>query len=449
MFNKILIANRGEIAVRIIRACKEMGIKTVAVYSEADKDSIHIHMADQAICIGPAKSKDSYLNIDRIISAAIISKADGIHPGYGFLSESDKFAKACKDNNIVFIGPKIEHINMMGNKSTARDTMIKNGVPVVPGSQEATNDPKKALGIAKEIGFPVMVKASNGGGGKGMRVVRNETDFIDKFNMAKSEAQISFNDDSMYIEKLVENPRHIEFQILGDDYGNIIHLGERDCSIQRRNQKVIEEAPCNIIDEKLREEMGKAAIKAGKAVNYLGAGTIEFLLDKDHKFYFIEMNTRVQVEHPITEMITGVDIIKKQIEIAFGKKLDIRQEDVIIKGHSIECRINAEDPANDFRPSPGKIQEYFSPGGYGVRIDSHIYNGYTIPSHYDSMIGKLIVWANNREEAISKMNRALDDMVIIGINTNIDFQKEILNNKNFIENKIDTSFIESEILNRE
>ena len=449
MFNKILIANRGEIAVRIIRACKEMGIKTVAVYSEADKDSIHIHMADQAICIGPAKSKDSYLNIDRIISAAIISKADGIHPGYGFLSESDKFAKACKDNNIVFIGPKIEHINMMGNKSTARDTMIKNGVPVVPGSQEATNDPKKALGIAKEIGFPVMVKASNGGGGKGMRVVRNETDFIDKFNMAKSEAQISFNDDSMYIEKLVENPRHIEFQILGDDYGNIIHLGERDCSIQRRNQKVIEEAPCNIIDEKLREEMGKAAIKAGKAVNYLGAGTIEFLLDKDHKFYFIEMNTRVQVEHPITEMITGVDIIKKQIEIAFGKKLDIRQEDVIIKGHSIECRINAEDPANDFRPSPGKIQEYFSPGGYGVRIDSHIYNGYTIPSHYDSMIGKLIVWANNREEAISKMNRALDEMVIIGINTNIDFQKEILNNKNFIENKIDTSFIESEILNRE
>lgn len=449
MFSKILIANRGEIAVRIIRACKEMGIKTVAVYSEADKDSIHIHMADEAICIGPAKSKDSYLNIDRIISAAIISKADGIHPGYGFLSESEKFARACRDNNIVFIGPKIEHISMMGNKSTARDTMIKNGVPVVPGSEEATNDPLRAIDIAKKIGFPVMVKASNGGGGKGMRVVRSEEEFIDKFNMAKSEAQISFNDDSMYIEKLVENPRHIEFQILGDDYGNIIHLGERDCSIQRRNQKVIEEAPCNIIDEKLRDEMGKAAIRAGKAVNYLGAGTIEFLLDKDNRFYFIEMNTRVQVEHPVTEMVTGVDIIKKQIEIAFGKGLDICQEEVVITGHSIECRINAEDPSNDFRPSPGKIQEYFSPGGYGIRIDSHVYNGYTIPSHYDSMIGKLIVWADNRQEAISRMNRALDEMVIIGINTNIDFQKEILNNKKFIDNKLDTSFIESQILNRE
>ena len=448
MFKKILIANRGEIAVRIIRACREMGIKTVAVYSQIDENSVHVHMADEAICIGPGPSQKSYLNIDNIISAAIVTKAEAIHPGYGFLSENSKFVDACISNGIKFIGPKKEHMEKMGNKSEARKTMVQAGVPVVPGSKESTNKAEEAIKIAREIGFPVMIKAVSGGGGRGMRIVYLEEDFEDNFNTAKSEAKIAFNDDLMYIEKFIEEPRHIEFQILADDYGNTIHLGERDCSLQRRNQKVLEEAPCAIIDEELRRKMGEMALRAAKAVDYVNAGTVEFLLDKYNNFYFIEMNTRIQVEHPITEMITGVDLIKEQINIAYGKKLDICQEDININGHSIECRINAEDVNNNFRPSPGEIEGYFSPGGYGVRIDSHIYDGYTIPPTYDSMIGKLIVWGKNRYEAINRMKRVLDEIVITGINTNINFHKEILNNESYLNNKIDTSFLDRQILNR-
>jgi len=445
MFKKILIANRGEIALRIIRACKEMRIKTVAVYSEIDKDSVHVHMADEAVCIGPAPSRKSYLNIDNIISAALITKCEAIHPGYGFLSENSKLVDACVASGLKFIGPYKEHIEKMGNKSEARKTMIEAGVPVVPGSEGSTNEAVEALKIAEKIGFPVMVKAASGGGGRGMRIVYAGEEFVDKFNMAKSEAATAFNDDSMYVEKFVEKPRHIEFQILADSFGNIIHLGERDCSIQRRNQKVLEEAPCVIISEELRNKMGDMAICAAKAVNYVSAGTIEFLLDKHNNFYFIEMNTRIQVEHPITEMITGVDLIKEQIKIGYGEKLNITQDQIKINGHAIECRINAENPNENFRPCPGQIEGYFAPGGYGVRVDSHIYSGYTIPPTYDSMIGKLIVWGKDRNEAIDRMNRALDEIVITGIETNIGFQKDILNNQSFLINKIDTSFIEREI----
>ena len=448
MFKKILIANRGEIALRIIRACKELGIKTVSVYSEIDKDSLHVHMADESICIGPANSSKSYLDIKNIISAALVTGAEAIHPGYGFLSENTKLVEVCEMHGIKFIGPNADHINKMGNKSQARKTMIDAGVPVVPGSEESTTDSKEALKIAKEIGFPVMVKASSGGGGRGMRIVHDEDKFEEYFNMAKSESSVAFNDDSMYIEKFIEEPRHIEFQILADEHGSVIHLGERDCSLQRRNQKVLEEAPCDIISDKLRKEMGEAALKAARAVSYINAGTIEFLLDKYNNFYFIEMNTRIQVEHPITEAITGVDLIKEQIRIACGKKLKLKQEDIKINGHAIECRINAEDPSKNFMPSPGEIEDIFIPGGYGVRMDSHIYSGYVIPPTYDSMIGKLIVWGNNREEAIGRMKRALDELIITGINTNIDFQREILSNKGFIKNKIDTSFIEKEVLKK-
>lgn len=448
MFKKILIANRGEIAVRIIRTCKEMGIKTVAVYSDIDEESIHVHMADEAICIGPAQSSKSYLNIDSIICAALVTKAEAIHPGYGFLSENKDFIDACISNNIVFIGPYKEHMEVMGNKSEARNTMMKAGVPVVPGTIKATNKAEEAFEMAKEIGYPLIIKASSGGGGRGMRIVHHEDSFINDFNMAKSESLIGFNDDSMYVEKFIENPRHVEFQILADSYGNVIHLGERDCSIQRRNQKVLEEAPSSIISQDLREKMGQAALKAAKAVDYVSAGTIEFLLDKNNDFYFMEMNTRIQVEHPITEQITGIDIVRKQIKIAYGQKLDLRQEDILIDGHAIECRINAEDPNENFRPSPGKIETYFAPGGYGIRIDTHIYADYTIPSTYDSMIGKIIVWGKDRNEAIDRMKRALDEMVIIGIKTNIDFQKQILNNEEFLKNNIDTSFIEKEIFGK-
>ncbi|NLX62183.1 MAG: acetyl-CoA carboxylase biotin carboxylase subunit [Tissierellia bacterium] len=442
MFKKVLIANRGEIAVRIIRTCKEMGIKTVAIYSEADQDSIHVHMADEAICIGPAHPKKSYLNIDNIISAALVSGADALHPGYGFLSENKDLINACIKNNITFIGPNKEHLEIMGDKAQARKTMIEAGIPVVPGSKEATNDADKALQMAKEIGYPIMLKASNGGGGRGMRIVHNEEEFVAKFNMAKAESIVAFNDDMMYLEKFIENPRHIEFQILADSYGNVIHLGERDCSLQRRNQKILEEAPCSIIDKELRREMGEVALRAAKAVNYVSAGTVEFLLDKDNNFYFIEMNTRMQVEHPITELITGIDLIKEQIKIAYGKRLNITQDDIRINGHSIECRINAEDPENNFMPCPGKIERYFAPGGFGIRVDSHIYDDYIIPPNYDSMIGKLIVWGANRNEAINRMKRALDELVILGVKTNIEFHKEILNNKEFIENRLATSFIE-------
>ncbi len=439
MFKKILIANRGEIALRIIRTCKEMGIKTVAVYSEIDEDSSHVHIADEALCIGPAPPGKSYLNIDNIMSAALVTKCEAVHPGYGFIAEDPRLPEACAKNGIKFIGPEKEHMEKMGNKSEARKIMAEAGIPIVPGSENTTSEALEALDTAKKIGFPVMIKAANGGGGRGMRIVYNEEKFIDRFNIAKSEAIAAFNDGSMYIEKFIENPRHIEFQILADNYGNIIHLGERDCSLQRRNQKILEEAPCAAMNEDLRNKMGKISLRAAKAIDYVNAGTIEFLLDKDNKFYFIEMNTRLQVEHTITEMVIGMDLVKEQIKIAYGERLDISQEQIKINGHSIECRINAEDPENEFSPCPGEIEGYFSPGGYGVRMDSHIYNGYIISPAYDSMIGKLIVWGKDRNEAISRMKRALDELVITGIKTNIDFQKQILSSEGFSTNKIDIS----------
>ncbi|TCO79867.1 acetyl-CoA carboxylase biotin carboxylase subunit [Marinisporobacter balticus] len=446
MFKKILIANRGEIALRIIRACKELGIKTVAVYSEIDRDALHVHMADEAICIGPGNSSKSYLNMNNIISATWVTSADAIHPGYGFLSESPTFARACEEQEIKLIGPKEEHIRKMGNKSEARKTMIAAGVPVVPGSEGDTKDANEAFELADKIGYPVIIKAVSGGGGRGMRIVYDKEVFIKNFQMAKSEAAIAFNDDAMYIEKYIEEPRHIEFQILADEYGNTIHLGERDCSIQRRNQKMIEEAPCSIMDTSLREKMGEMALKAAKAVGYVSAGTIEFLLDKHNNFYFIEMNTRIQVEHPVTEWITNIDLIKEQIKIAAGEKINFNQQDIKINGHAIECRINAEDIHHNFRPSPGTIEEYFVPGGNGVRIDSHIYSGYKIPPTYDSMIAKLIVWGRDRNEAINRMKRVLDEIIITGIHTNIDFHREILDNEKFLKNKINTAFIATEMI---
>ncbi|APH20226.1 acetyl-CoA carboxylase biotin carboxylase subunit [Clostridium botulinum] len=442
MFKKILVANRGEIAVRIIRACREMGIETVAIYSEADKDALHVQLADEAICIGPPSSKDSYLNMYNIISATVLTGSQAIHPGFGFLSENSKFANMCKDCNIVFIGPDSETIDKVGNKSNARDIMIRAGVPVIPGSNGVIHNEEEALNIAEEIGYPVVVKASAGGGGRGIRIVHSKENMIKAFNTAKSEAKGAFGDDSMYVEKFIKNPRHIEFQILGDNYGNIIHLGERDCSLQRRNQKVLEEAPSPRMNEELRKRMGDVAIKAAKAVEYKNAGTIEFLLDEDGSFYFMEMNTRIQVEHPITEMVTGVDILKEQIKIAYGEKLNIKQKDIKIQGHAIECRINAEDYKNGFRPCPGKIENLYIPGGLGVRLDSSVYSGYTIPPYYDSMIGKLIAYGRNREETIQIMKRALGELIIEGVNTNIDFQFIILEDENFIKGEYTTKYIE-------
>ncbi|MCS4480442.1 acetyl-CoA carboxylase biotin carboxylase subunit [Clostridium botulinum] len=438
----MLVANRGEIAVRIIRACREMGIETVAIYSEADKDALHVQLADEAVCIGPPSSKDSYLNMYNIISATVLTGSQAIHPGFGFLSENSKFANMCKDCNIVFIGPDSETIDKVGNKSNARDIMIRAGVPVIPGSNGVIHNEEEALNIAKEIGYPVVVKASAGGGGRGIRIVHSKENMIKAFNTAKSEAKGAFGDDSMYVEKFIKNPRHIEFQILGDNYGNIIHLGERDCSLQRRNQKVLEEAPSPRMNEELRKRMGDVAMKAAKAVEYKNAGTIEFLLDEDGSFYFMEMNTRIQVEHPITEMVTGVDILKEQIKIAYGEKLNIKQKDIKIQGHAIECRINAEDYKNGFRPCPGKIENLYIPGGLGVRLDSSVYSGYTIPPYYDSMIGKLIAYGRNREETIQIMKRALGELIIEGVNTNIDFQFIILEDENFIKGEYTTKYIE-------
>ena len=442
MFNKILIANRGEIAVRIIRACREMGIRTVAVYSEADKDSLHTLLADEAICIGPAPSSQSYLNMERILSATVAMKADAIHPGFGFLSENARFAKLCQQCNITFIGPSAEIINRMGNKSEARNTMIQAGVPVVPGSKEPVYTAEAGLAMAKEIGFPVMIKASSGGGGKGMRISRSEEDFTEHFNAAQLESVKGFSDDTMYIEKYIEKPRHVEFQIMGDKFGNVVHLGERDCSIQRRHQKVMEESPCEVISPKLRKKMGEVAVKAAKAVNYENAGTIEFLLDKDKNFYFMEMNTRIQVEHPVTEMVSGIDLIKEQIRVAAGEPLSVSQEDIQIKGHAIECRINAENPKKHFMPCPGRITNVHIPGGNGVRVDTHIYNGYKVPANYDSMLMKLIVYDKDRASAIAKMRSALGEVIIEGIETNIDFQYEILENEAFQKGDTDTGFIE-------
>lgn len=440
MLKKILIANRGEIALRIIRACKELGIKTVAVYSEADRDSLHVTFADEAVCIGPTYSKDSYLRIPNIISAAHITGADAIHPGYGFLSENANFSEICAESDLVFIGPTAEMISAMGDKSFAKETMRKNGVPVIPGSDGVVTDLKEAVKISHQIGFPVIIKASAGGGGKGMRIVYEEKDFEKFFITAQTEAEAAFGNPAVYIEKYLENPRHIEIQVVGDRYGNVYHYGERDCSVQRRHQKLIEEAPSPVLTDDLREKIGEAAIKGAKSVNYLGAGTIEFLLDKYHNFYFMEMNTRIQVEHPVTELVHDVDLIKEQILVAAGQKASPPNN--LIKGHAIEFRINAEDPAKDFRPSPGKITSLHFPGGLGVRIDSHIYQDYSIPPYYDSLIAKLIISAKTRNEAIARSKRALEEFIIEGIKTTIPFHLQVLEDERFISGNFDTSFLE-------
>ncbi len=438
---KVLIANRGEIAVRIIRACRELGLQTVAVYSKADKKALHVSMADEAVCIGPAQSLKSYLNMTSILSAANITNADAIHPGFGFLSENPEFADSCTKKGIKFIGPTSSMIKNMGDKALAKVTMIKAGVQVVPGSDGVVDNALEGLEISKKIGFPVLVKASAGGGGKGMRIVKNEMEFEENFKAARNEAKAAFGDGSAYIEKFIQNPRHIEFQILGDEHGNIVHLGERDCSIQRRNQKILEESPSPFMTQELRAKMAEAALKAARAVNYVNAGTIEFIVDSTGEFYFIEMNTRIQVEHPVTEFVTNIDIVKEQLNIAMGNSLSFSQKDVVIKGHAIECRINAENPDFDFRPSPGIIKRYLVPGGFGVRVDSAAFQGYEIPQYYDSMIGKLIVWDKDRASAIAKMKRALKEYIIQGIDTNIKYHQEILKNKKFIDGDVDTGFI--------
>ena len=446
MLKKVLIANRGEIALRIIRACKEMGISTVAVYSEADKTALHTKLADEAICIGPADPRKSYLNIKNILEAANVTGADSIHPGFGFLSENASFAKMCEESNIKFIGPSYEVIELMGNKTNAKELMKEAGVPTVPGSDGKLNNLKEAKKIAQKVGYPIMLKASCGGGGKGIRLCNNEKELENNYEIVKQEAKISFNDDEVYLEKCIVNPRHVEIQVLADEHKNAVHLGERDCSVQRKNQKILEESPSTAIDEKTREKMGDAAIKAVKASKYSSAGTIEFLVDKDKNFYFMEMNTRIQVEHPITEMRTGIDIVKSQIKIAAGDKLKFKQKEIEFKGHSIECRINAENPSKNFMPSPGQIKEINLPGGNGIRIDTAIYSGYIIPPNYDSMIAKIIVHGATRNEAIAKMKRALEELVIDGVNTNRDFLFGIIKNPDFIRGNFDTSFIEKEIL---
>ena len=444
MLKKVLIANRGEIAVRIIRACKELGIATVAVYSEADKDALHTRLADEAVCIGPARSNGSYLNIKNILEAACGTGADSIHPGFGFLSENANFAKMCEESNIKFIGPSYQVIDLMGNKSNAKELMKKAKVPVIPGSEGSVETVKKAIEVAEEIGYPVMIKAASGGGGKGIRLVRESKDLAESYEIVKQEAKNSFNDDEIYIEKFIENPRHVEIQVLADEHGNAIYLGERDCSVQRKNQKVLEESPSTILDSKLRKRMGEAAINAVKASGYSSAGTIEFLVDKNKNFYFMEMNTRIQVEHPVTEWVTGVDIVKEQLKIASGEKLSYSQGNIVVKGHAIECRINAENPEKNFMPCPGTITDLNLPGGNGVRVDTAVYTGYKIPPVYDSMIAKIIVHSEDRESAIAKMKVALDECVIDGVDTNIDFLYQILENKNFISGNFDTSFINKE-----
>ena len=442
MFQKILIANRGEIAVRIIRACKELGIETVAVYSEADRNALHVQLADEAVCIGPAKSAESYLNMKNILSAATALGVDAIHPGFGFLSENATFARLVKTCGITFIGPDGDVIDKMGNKSAARALMMEAGVPVVPGSNGSVATLEEARKAAQEIGFPVLIKASAGGGGRGMRKAFTPEEFDEAFTAAKSEAKACFNDDDVYLEKLVLNPKHIEFQIMADNFGNVVHLGERDCSIQRRNQKLIEEAPSTALTPELRERMGQHAVQAAKAAGYRNAGTIEYVLDKEGNYYFIEMNTRIQVEHPVTEFVTNVDLIKSQIRIAAGEPLNIRQEDIELKGHAIECRINAENPEKNFQPSPGKIERLHLPGGKGIRVDTAVYAGYEIPPYYDSMIAKLIVLGKSRNEAIKKMKSALSEFIVDGIDTNVDFQMEIMNHPKYQSGDFSTDFIE-------
>lgn len=446
MFNKVLIANRGEIALRIIRACKELGIRTVAVYSEADKDSLHVRFADEAICIGKPKSSESYLNIPAIISAAEVADVEAIHPGYGFLSERAHFAEICESCKIAFIGPSPFAIEKMGDKSVAKETMRQAKVPTVPGSGGVVKSEEEAIKIAEKIGYPVMIKASAGGGGKGMRIAHNRPSLVSSLQMAQTEAQAAFGNSEVYIEKYIDGARHIEIQVLADKFGNTIHLRERECSIQRRHQKLIEETPSPAINNKTREKMGEAAIKAAKAVGYFSTGTVEFILDKDGSFYFMEMNTRIQVEHPITEMITGVDLVKEQIKIAAGEKLKFTQKDITCNSHSIECRINAEDPDNNFMPSPGKVTKYSPAGGPGVRIDSHLYEGYSIPPYYDSLIAKLIVHAETREGAIKRMQRALGEFVIEGIKTTIPFHLKVLSNPDFQKGEYSTKFIEEKLM---
>jgi len=442
LFKKILIANRGEIALRIIRACKELGISTVAVYSEADTDSLHVRFADEVVCIGKGPSHSSYLNIPNIISAAEITNADAIHPGYGFLAESSHFAEICESCNITFIGPSAEVITQMGDKAFAKETMRKAGVPIIPGSEGVITDVKKAQKIAAEIGFPVILKASAGGGGRGMRVVREPSELENAFNTASSEAQSAFNNPALYLERFFEEPRHIEIQILGDQHGNVAALGERECSIQRKHQKLIEESPSPAVTEAMRKEMSQAAIKAAKQVNYNSAGTIEFLLDSDGQFYFMEMNTRIQVEHPVTEMVIGLDLIKEQILMAAGEKLSPKLQKFKLRGHAIECRINAEDPFSDFRPSPGKIESFHVPGGPGVRIDTHAYAQYVIPPYYDSLIAKVIAHGRDRDEALGRMERILEEFVVEGISTTIPLHQLILQNDDFRSGNFNTKFLE-------
>ncbi len=445
MFNKILVANRGEIAIRVIRACKELGIKTVAVHSDVDSDSLHVKLADESICIGSAPSANSYLNIKAIISAAEVTDTSAIHPGYGFLSENAEFAEICGNCGITFIGPSAQSMRQMGDKISARQTVTKAGVPILPGTTEGVKSADEAKKIAAEIGYPVIIKATAGGGGRGMKVVHSPASLPNAFATARAEAQSGFGNPDVYIEKFCERPRHVEIQIMADKHGNVIHLGERDCSIQRRHQKLIEEAPCPVLSADLRKRMGECAVAAAKAVDYSSVGTIEFLLDQDKNFYFMEMNTRVQVEHPVTEMVTGVDIIQEQIRIAAGQPLRYKQSDIKIKGHAIECRINAEDPEK-FTPCPGKIDGYHPPGGLGVRVDSGVYDQYKVLPHYDSMIGKLIVHADTREEAIRRMARALDEYIIDGIKTTIPFHQKIMKSREFIEGDVDTGFLERVIL---
>jgi acetyl-CoA carboxylase biotin carboxylase subunit len=441
LFRKVLIANRGEIALRVIRACRELGLRTVAVYSEADRESLHVRFADEDVCIGPPSARESYLNIPRIIAAAEITGADAIHPGYGFLAENAEFSEICEASEITFIGPTPQQIRQMGDKATARRTMREVGVPIVPGT-DAIADPDEALAAAREIGFPVLIKAAAGGGGKGMRVAKDEDDFIAAFGMARSEAGAAFGDDSVYVEKYLARPRHIEFQILGDTHGRIVHLGERDCSIQRRHQKLLEEAPSPALSPELRAAMGDAAVRGAKAIDYVGAGTIEMLLNEDNSFYFMEMNTRIQVEHPVTEMCTGFDLVKEQIRAAAGLPLSLPNVEIQLRGHAIECRINAEDPSRNFAPSPGTITTFHLPGGPGVRVDTHAYAGYKVPQYYDSLLGKLIVHASTRDEAIARMKRALTETVIEGVHTTIPFLLQVMDNPEFIAGEVDTKSLE-------
>jgi len=444
MFKKVLVANRGEIALRVIRACRELGIQTVAVYSEADRESLHVRFADDDVCIGPAPARDSYLKIPRLIAAAEITGADAIHPGYGFLAENAEFAETCAASNIAFIGPTAEQIRVMGDKAAARKAMLEVGVPIVPGTPGPVEDPDAALEFAKEIGFPVIIKAAAGGGGKGMRVAKDADEFLRAFSLARSEALSAFGNGDVYVEKYLTKPRHIEFQIMGDRHGNVIHLGERDCSVQRRHQKLIEEAPSPAMTPELRARMGEAAVRGAKAIDYVGAGTIEMLLDEDGSFYFMEMNTRIQVEHPVTEQLTGVDLVKEQIRVAAGERLSVLELPTL-RGHVIECRVNAEDPARGFQPSPGRIEVFHPPGGPGVRLDTHVYAGYSVPPYYDSLLAKLIVQGRDREEALNRMHLALESFIIEGVTTTAPFLARVMNNAGFRAGQVDTKWLEREI----